>query len=895
MSDTIALKITQASLNQTALDWPQNMANHYSAIDIAVAEGSDMVLMPELSITGYEVNDDFQRTDNNRMFEALSSIAAYAQAKDPHLIVSVGLPWRLQLRQAFKNTAADPDIVKNALYDRLHLPFNVQTLICGGKIVSMTAKANLFNDKRGYEGRYFNEWSFRDAKQVASLLGVNYKYGTLPIELPNGAHIPFGTPLVYITDKRGNAYIHGQVICESKWAATKYDGYPYDDSRYAHLNIIPSIARFLGTKDGVLLEIPNASPPSRLKQDKHMHLNELASKYADVVVDTDGLGTSGGTFAQYGHRLIAQNGKTIAADARLKFGHLATTTSIVRISNAAPKLNPKTHTGLVRDFIAPSAAPKVTLVWQDKKGDDAWDDPENLDRWKEEAIRRNALWKFDYIRKAGSKGLANALSGGQDSGFNAVQSYVGVSLGMHQMGVEGFCDYMNVPFKEQVLEAARTGGRKAAIKTFMDHFLITYYMPTENSSKETLKAARALIEGGVDEKGNAYEGIGGQFVVRHVQDLVTMCTMVFGIENTSTLSTARKQKIMLELSDFVHASPEEYSEEDMNDWAARLQKDYPEIKDLTSAAMPGHNIAYQNFQARVRTVLIWAAANVHKRMPEANPNLDEAYGAYATSAGDLHGGSINPNAGYYKADEQALLKYLEEKGLQGVIAPIKALNLINNNRPTAELNPKGKDGKIIQFDEDELQGTFPQKKALARLMHHTKVITEHGERELNAGEIFKGARINDEFARLDDNQLFNVVAYFYERWRPAQHKIHFSPIAETTGNNVDKQTSRRSPNLNGGRRDEIVQLGIDLLFKWARADELEWDQKTYDVLNLRAWQDKVFVEKFYDAIRNKDKTLKNMSYNLRGLYEQLKKDNWDTVFGPDDAFPSLIYIAHHPL
>ena len=44
MSKT-ALKVTQASLNQTALDWPQNMANHYRAIDVAVEQGSDMVLM----------------------------------------------------------------------------------------------------------------------------------------------------------------------------------------------------------------------------------------------------------------------------------------------------------------------------------------------------------------------------------------------------------------------------------------------------------------------------------------------------------------------------------------------------------------------------------------------------------------------------------------------------------------------------------------------------------------------------------------------------------------------------------------------------------------------------------------------------------------------------------
>lgn len=108
----LSLRVTQASLNQTALDWPQNMANHYAAIDEAIAQGSDVLLLPELSLTGYEVNDDFQRTNNNRIHQALMNIAAYAYAKDPNLVVSVGHPWRVQLREVFEDAAvaADPDL-----------------------------------------------------------------------------------------------------------------------------------------------------------------------------------------------------------------------------------------------------------------------------------------------------------------------------------------------------------------------------------------------------------------------------------------------------------------------------------------------------------------------------------------------------------------------------------------------------------------------------------------------------------------------------------------------------------------------------------------------------------------------------------------------------------------
>lgn len=899
MADLLSLKVTQASLNQTALDWSQNMANHYAAIDAAVAAGSDVVLIPELSLTGYEVGDDFQRMDNERIHEALKSIAAYANAKDPNLLVSVGNPWRVQFREVFEHAVEDheaniytADNVKNAFYGRTHLPFNVQTSISGGKILGMTAKANLFNDERGYEKRHFEEWSFRDAAQVATLLNkeaeskgedpIDFSYGTLPIKLPDGEKIPFGRPIIYVTDKNGNNYFHATGICEEKWTATKFDTLS-DNTRYERDNILPSISRYLGTTAGVFLEIANASPPANFKQGKHIHLNDMASQHADVVVDTDGSGTSGASFAQDGIRLISQDGKTISAGERLRFDQVNTTTSVVQFNKASEHLADKAHVHLVREFKNLAAEMDVTIAWEDPDGPAAWDHPENPDLDSEQTLRSLALWKYDYMRKSGSKGRANALSGGQDSGFNVTTDYIQVCLGMSQLGVEAYVDSMNVPYKDKVMGAYEEGGEKAAIKEFMNNYLVVYYMPTDNSSDDTLNAARMLIEGGVDENDKKFEGIGGKFVVRNVQDLVTMCALTFGVENTSDMSSKDKFQLMEALSKFVHASPHDYDSEQMEAWAEDLQEKFPMLEDLTSAALPGHEIGYENFQARVRSVLIWAAANVHKKQPEANPNLDEAYGAYATSAGDLHGGATNSNAGIHKDDEQKYLRYLEEKGLQGVIEPIAALKLINGNKPSAELQPK-KDGKVDQFDEEALQGTFPQKKALAKARHHTKIITDGGARIMNAGEVFDELRKQEEFEGLDNNELFNAVTYFYHRWETAaQHKIHFSAIAPLMGENVDHQTSLRTPNLSGRSLDEICKLGIDVMFHWAREEGLGWTDAQHKALSMRAWNaDKDFVQEFYSKLWNKNKNENNpnMSFNLRGLYEDVKENGWSGEFKP---------------
>lgn len=891
----ISLRVTQASPNQTALDWPQNMANLYAAIDEAVRQGSDIVLTPELSLTGYEVNDDFQRTDNNRIYAALSNIAAYANAKDPNLLVSVGNPWRLQLREAFQRAGSDPDIVKNPLYDRLNLPFNVQTLIGGGEILGMTAKANLFRDERGYENRYFNEWSFRDAKQVADLTGLQHSFGTLELPMPDGKVVPFGRPIICVTDKDGLGYVHAVAICEEKWVASQYDGPPHNDKRYDQLNIIPYISNHLGGAEGLFLELSNASPPSKLKQDKHMHLNDLASDYFEVVVDTDGLGTSGATFAQFGHRLISQNGETISAGPRMEFDQVGFTTSTIQITNAQAFKKHLAHGDFVRKFKAPEAKVQTSLAWSQEGSKAEWDDPANPDRWKEERIRNQALWMFDYMRKAKSIGITEALSGGKDSSFNCAMVRVMVELALNDLGIDGFCEQMaHLPYLDKIRDAYDKGGQEAAAEACMEDMLTAVYMGTNNSSFETWYAAKTLIDGDKFEDSTPFKGIGGKFLERNVQDLVTSCAFIFGTENSTKIPHDRKAEILEALADFVHASPYVYTPQQMKDWGDDLQSKYPELESLTSAALPGQNVAYENFQARIRQVLIMAITNIEKKLPIANPNLDEAYGAYATFGGDLHSGTLNWNAGLHKADQEALMDYLEDKGVKNVMERIVSLAPANNNKPTAELQPK-QYGKVVQNDEDAMEGTFPQKAALARLRHHTKLVTSDGARWMNAGELFEKAREDAHFDALDDNKLFNAVAVFYRRWEgPAQNKVHATPIANTFGENVDKQTSLRTPNLSGQSLDEIAALAIDILFNWAEEEQLGWSDDEYKLLQQRTWQDLGFVEEFYDSLFNTDqKNVPNTTFDLKGVFEKLKTGGgWNQVYSPIQSSHPLATILN---
>lgn len=869
--EIISLRITQASLNQTALDWPRNMANIFAAIDEAVLQGSDILALEELTLTGYECNDEFQRTDNDRILAALEDIAAYAEALDPDLIISIGHPVRLQRRDIPAVPGEEYERVKEPLYDRLNLPFNVQSVISGGKILGMTAKTNLFNDERGYEKRYFPEWSMAAANRVGGV------YGTIDASFDEtGLVVPFGNPVIHVSDGTHGVNL-AQAICETKWVATKYDGHPYDDSRYETDNVIPSMGRYIGSTDGLVLLIPNASPPAAGKIDKHVHLNALASRYAALVVDTDGLGTSGSTFAQFGNRMIVQDQKVVSYGHRMSFARVSSTTSTVRISSAPPETAAKAHVRLSHVFKNKSAPVDAALAYEaDKKH--AWDSPENSNRDYEEAVRNMALWLFDYMRKTGSVGIMQGQSGGKDSAFNSTIVAVMVHTGMQELGVERFCDELGLPYKNEVMEACNNGGQEAAAEACMDRMLTSLYLASANSSDQTRHAAEFLIKGGTDAlTGEKVKGIGGKYRYRNIEDLVVMNAAVYAIENTTLMEPARKQDILREISTYLHLDPGQTTAAYRAETLADIKNRYPEIEDLVTAA---DGVAYENLQARPRGGVIWVFTNKEGKMAVANPNLDEACNSYATYAGDLHSGTVNPNGPLGKEFETKALKYLCAHGLHEVMAPVQALKptLSEDNMPTAELK------KGFQTDESDLQRTYPQMRQFMERLLYDRTLTPNGERRLNAAEIFDRCGQDALFAGVDENALYNMIRVGYKRWGVSQHKIHAAPVQGTYGRSVDHQTSQRTPNISGQSRDELTLLGIRLLHKWAAEDGLNWSEADRKTLERRAWQDEGFVKALDRHTRS---SAPGRDYDLKRVYEELKTKGWEGLFGP--------LAAKHPI
>lgn len=802
-------KIASASCNQTGGDWPRNLGNIMTAIDKAVADGADVLCLEELGLTGYERGDDFFYSDNAGTHTLLQTIADYAASRNPNLVVSVGHPWFF----ADKTIPDQDERRKNPIFNRINNNFNVQTLISGGEIISMSAKRYLFNYERGYEKRHFEEWSDAAANQYENEFGKG-RDGTIMIELPEADGvvakvIPFGSPVVEIG--KGDRKINvTHVICEEYWVGSRFDG-AANNNDYGRDNPLAQKAKLF---DITVAINPNASPPAANKIDKHKELSKLASQHCDVFVHTDGLGSSGSTFAQFGSRLMAQDGEIISEGARCSFKDVAYTSQVVNVLAPANKGH-KPHAAVKHKFADSYSAPI-------QDGPALWE--RGPQRAFEEEMRNECLWMFDYMRKNKIPGFMEAVSGGADSAYNTSKVRLMVELGCAELGVEGFMEALNyLPYKKKVLDAYQKNGKEAAIHTIMDNMLAGVYMGTDNSSEKTLNAARALLDGGTRADGTTFEGIGGKFEYRNVQRLVEVYAEIYAGVNPSKLDDARESEIRREIASILKLRPEETTPEKLAQRIDNFKFMFEEVTgDVLSVAKPENQIAYQNIQARLRQVLIMLYSNVENKLAIANPNLDEGRNSYATWGGDLHSGMISGNA--HKDKERILehMRLLHDRGLEGV-KPVEGLYWTLQNRPSAELSPLGKDGKITQFDEDELERSFLQMRIIAKHM-----IYERGaERKNNPVEVFEKCRTSEAFATDSIEKLHDRVAISYERWgSQTQAKVHGSPIAATYGENIDHQSSLRTPNISANQLPERMQMTLYCLSEMAKRDGLSFEKLT---------------------------------------------------------------------
>ena len=249
------MRIAGAALNQTPLDWENNLRNIQTAIEQAKAAGVELLCLPELCLTGYGCEDLFL---SDWMPEAaLAHLQTVRQWTDG-ICVMVGLPVRLPGRT-----------------------YNTAAVLRDGHILGFAAKQFLANDGVHYETRFFAPWVAGETKTV-SYEGETWPLGDL------------------IFEHRGVRF--GFEICEDAWRA--------DDVRPAcrlmgkvDLIVNPSASHFAMSKTDVRYQL--VMKASRTFNCTYLYANLLGNEAGRIIFD--------------GEILVARNGYLLKRNQLLSF------------------------------------------------------------------------------------------------------------------------------------------------------------------------------------------------------------------------------------------------------------------------------------------------------------------------------------------------------------------------------------------------------------------------------------------------------------------------------------------------------------------------------------------------------------------------------------------------
>ena len=263
------LKIGAATVNQTPLDWENNISNILDAISDARSQKVDLLCLPELTITGYGCEDLFlSNWVSETAIGYLPEIARHCQG----ITVIVGLPiW-------YKN--------KN---------YNCATVISDSKIIGINVKQFLALDGIHYEPRWFTAW---DAGKLEE------------IEI-SGHPIPFGDFQFHM---KGDI-LCGMEICEDAWRSNR----PACRLKEKGVRIIlnPSASHFA---------IGKSIRRKKLVQDS-------SATFQTTYVYANLLGNESGRIIYDGELLIAQQGRLIQQNRHLSFRKTNLVTANINIDN----------------------------------------------------------------------------------------------------------------------------------------------------------------------------------------------------------------------------------------------------------------------------------------------------------------------------------------------------------------------------------------------------------------------------------------------------------------------------------------------------------------------------------------------------------------------------------
>lgn len=449
--------VVTVAVNQTPLDWIGNVDRILRALrSVASAHpAADLVLFPELCISGYGCEDAFHSPDvHRRSLDALVEILQETERRLPSAAVIVGLPI----------------VVGDHIY-------NCAVTCFGGAVRGISAKTHLAGDGVHYEPRWFNAW-----RETA----------TISIPLLDQA-TTIGSPLFELGELRFVVE-----ICEDAWVP--------DRPALRHLQrgvdliLNPSASHFAFGKYELRRRIVQESSRS------------LGCGYAMVNL----LGNEAGRMIYDGSTVIAAGGEILREDRGFSFGDFRIQSTNIDLERLRVQRS-RQYSFVRQTPQSPPADPAATVRLDRSRGrtigfhqqsgaetSDAapggWTDTagiQTLSGREAEFLRACTLGLFDYMRKSHSRGFVISLSGGADSATCAVLVQRMLAFAIAELGPRDCLERLGrrdlfelIPDENHEEES----GLRQIVAVLCPRILDTLYQSTRQSSETTRSAARRLAE-----------------------------------------------------------------------------------------------------------------------------------------------------------------------------------------------------------------------------------------------------------------------------------------------------------------------------------------------------------------------------------------------------------------
>lgn len=350
-----------------------NAAEHIALIRQAGAQGVDLIVFPELSLSGYAIDDLLMQ--DALLAEVERQIAVLAEAAEKAGVVAVvGAPIRAG--------------------DRL---YNCAVVLAGGEVLGVTPKTYLPNYREYYEKRWFT-----------SAGPTREQPGSVVL---NGRGAPFRSAIIFEAENRPG-FVFGVEICEDFWA-------PLPPSTRQAL----AGARILMNLSASNIVIGKADERALLCA------SQSARAMAAYVFTASGWGESTTDLAWDGQATIHELGAKLAEGERFSMESHLTVADIDVDRIGLERLRTGTFADCAKlelpneenpyvigfPFVAPETAPTADLLRPLDRFPFVPDDPARLDQDCYEAFNIQVQGLMRRMKATSAERLVIGVSGGLDS------------------------------------------------------------------------------------------------------------------------------------------------------------------------------------------------------------------------------------------------------------------------------------------------------------------------------------------------------------------------------------------------------------------------------------------------------------------------------------------------